>query len=207
MTKIAILILAAGMSSRMGGRDKLLEDADGTPLLARVTQRALATGLPVFVTVPDCNHPRAALVKPGTATVIPVPDRDEGMAASIRAGATALLTDKSAVMILPADMPDLQTSDLLTLAAAFSRQPDAILRATAADGSAGHPVIFPVDLLPALTAVTGDCGARSVIRANPDRLQPLALPENRAVCDLDTPQDWTNWRAAQTGVPNKKADR
>lgn len=207
MTKIAILILAAGKSSRMGGRDKLLEDAGGTALLARVTQRAQATDLPVFVSLPDVRGRRAMLINPGTATLVPVPDRDEGMAASIRAGATALLQDNFAVMILPGDMPDLQTSDLLALARAFSSHPNNILRATAADGTPGHPVIFPADLLPALTAVAGDSGARSVIRANADRLKTLALPDNRATCDLDTPQDWANWHAAQSLDQNTKAGR
>ena len=207
MTKVAILILAAGKSSRMGGRDKLLEDVNGTALLAHVTNRALATGLPVLVAVPDVNHPRATLVKSGTATLIPVPDRDEGMAASIRAGATALLGGNHAVMILPGDMPDLHSSDLTKLVAAFTRQPHNILRATAADGTPGHPVIFPADLVPALIAVTGDAGARSVIRANMDRLQTQALPGNRALCDLDTPQDWAKWRASQTNGQNKRASR
>lgn len=207
MTKIAILILAAGKSSRMGKRDKLLEDVGGTALLARVTQRAQATELPVYVTVPDLRGRRAMLFEPGTVSLVPVPDRDEGMAASIRAGATALLKTDFAVMILPGDMPDLQTSDLLSLAHAFTQHPDVILRATAADGTPGHPVIFPADLLPALTTVTGDSGARSVIRANVDRQRTLALPGSRAICDLDTPQDWANWRAAQTLGKDKKAGR
>jgi len=207
MTKIAILILAAGRSSRMGGRDKLLEEIDGTTLLARVTKRALATGMQVVVTVPDANHPRANLVKTGLASMVPVPDRDEGMAASIRAGVKALQHEETAVMILPADMPDLQTSDLRALSMAFAKRPNNILRATSADGTPGHPVIFPSDLLTALTKVTGDSGARSVIRANQDRLQTLSLPGNRAVCDLDTPQDWAKWRAAQALDQNKKAGR
>ncbi|MFT7596639.1 MAG: molybdenum cofactor cytidylyltransferase [Paracoccaceae bacterium] len=207
MTILAILILAAGTSSRMGGRDKLLECANGTPLLAHVTNQAMATGLPVFITVPDKTHPRAALVATDHVTVIDIPDRLEGMAASIRTGAAALRQDNCALMILPGDMPDLQTSDLLSLANAHAQQPAKILRATSADGIPGHPVIFPADLVPDLMAVTGDAGARSVIEANKDRLQTYALPGNRAICDLDTPQDWAKWRERQPHAKNKKADR
>lgn len=197
MTKIAILILAAGTSSRMGGGDKLQEDANGTPLLARVANRSLATGLPVFVTVPDKFHPRAALVPSDRVTLIEIPDRTEGMAASIRTGAATVQSNKCALMILPGDMPGLETSDLQALVKAHASQPDKIIRATSADGTPGHPVIFPVDLVPDLTTITGDAGARSVIAANTDRLQSCPLPGNRAICDLDTPQDWAKWRAAQ----------
>jgi CTP:molybdopterin cytidylyltransferase MocA len=47
-----ILILAAGASSRMAPRDKLLEQIDGQPLIARSLRTALATGLPVTLTLP-----------------------------------------------------------------------------------------------------------------------------------------------------------
>ena len=52
---IATLLLAAGQSSRMGGRDKLLETVDGVPLLALLTARALRVG-PTFVTLPSPAH-------------------------------------------------------------------------------------------------------------------------------------------------------
>ena len=47
---IPIVILAAGASSRMRGRDKLLELVDGVALLRRQVERALNTGAKVFVT-------------------------------------------------------------------------------------------------------------------------------------------------------------
>ena len=56
---LPILILAAGQSSRMRGRDKLLEEIDGVPLLRRQVDMARAAGLgSVFVTVPEVPHPR-----------------------------------------------------------------------------------------------------------------------------------------------------
>ncbi len=49
---IPILILAAGASRRMNGRDKLLMDVGGECLLRRVVGRAYATGHPVLVALP-----------------------------------------------------------------------------------------------------------------------------------------------------------
>ena len=50
--KLAILILAAGRSSRMQGRDKLLEPVGGAPLVATLVARARKTGAKVFVALP-----------------------------------------------------------------------------------------------------------------------------------------------------------
>ncbi|MEP1498141.1 NTP transferase domain-containing protein, partial [Pseudophaeobacter sp.] len=43
MSKIAILLLAAGASARMRGRDKLMEDIEGAPLLSLICSRAAQT--------------------------------------------------------------------------------------------------------------------------------------------------------------------
>ncbi|WP_149789171.1 nucleotidyltransferase family protein [Lutimaribacter pacificus] len=189
----AILILAAGRSSRMGGADKMQESVDGAPLLAVMAARALATGLPVWVTVPALSHPRARVLPKGV-TPVPVADADEGMAASIRAGVAALPGDVAAVMILPADLPDLSTQDLRLMADTYR---GGILRATAQDGTPGHPVIFPRTLFAELQRLSGDEGARGVLRAHAGILHLLALPAAHATTDLDTPGAWAAWRAAR----------
>lgn len=198
MTKITILILAAGASLRMGAQDKLMQDAQGSPLLARVIGRAKASGLATYVTVPDLAHPRTQLVRKGQATPVPVPGWATGMAASIRAGIAALPQETGGVMIIPGDMPDLQTDDLQALAATAKTAPGAIIRATTASGTPGHPVIFPADLFHELQRLTGDNGARPVIKAHPDRVHTQVLAGNRAIRDLDTPADWAAWTAKQS---------
>ncbi|MFY0310708.1 NTP transferase domain-containing protein [Leisingera sp. D0M16] len=190
MTAIAILLLAAGASSRMQGRDKLMEEVDGEPLLSRICRRAALTGLQVYVTLPSSTHPRAAAI--GTAVPIPVPDADEGMAASIRRGVTALPEGCDGVMILPADMPEVETQDMLRLAARFRGSSSPILRATAEDGTPGHPVLFPSRCFAALKALSGDQGARGVLKGEAVKL--VALPKAHALTDLDTPEDWAAWR-------------
>ncbi len=204
----AILILAGGASSRMRGADKLLERVDGEVLLQRITRAAVATGARVIVALPpDSPARRAVLTRLAPAVlemavlevaVLEVADASSGMSASIRAGVRAA-QGSPGLMIVPADMPELDTDDLGRLVAAFDRQPTRIWRATAADGRQGHPVIFPADLFAALAALQGDAGARHMLLAHADRLSPLALPENHAVTDLDTPEAWAEWRARNPG--------
>ncbi len=193
MKNIAILLLAAGASSRMRGRDKLMELVGGVPLLSLICSRAAQTGLPCYVMVPTLDHPRVSAT--ATAHVVPVPDASEGMAASIRAGVRALGDNIEAVMILPCDMPELHTTDLLHLASHFHSSASPVLRATASDGTPGHPVLFPRRCFPALSQITGDQGARGLLRS--EKVELVSLPCKRAVTDLDTPEAWAEWRARQ----------
>ncbi len=191
----AILILAAGASSRMGGVDKLLLTLDGMAQLRRIALAALATGWPVLVALPPADPLRRAALAGLQVTVVPVPDQAEGIAATLRAGARAA-AGATALMILPADLPELEAPDLAALIAAHAAEPGAIHRGAAA-GVGGHPVILPADLLPALVDLHGDRGARDLIAAEAGRLRLLELPGRRAVLDLDTPEEWAAWLSAR----------
>lgn len=198
MTTLSIAIPAAGASRRMRGADKLLEQVDGLPLLRRQVMRALATGTHVMVTLPDAGHARNTVLDGLGAQRVSVPDAALGMASSIRAAVAARPSGTRALLVMPADMPDLRTVDLQKVIAAFAKSADPIvLQATSADGVPGHPVVFPEDCFDALAQVKGDEGARAVVQANRHRLHRLALPGQRATTDLDTPEAWARWRAAQ----------
>ena len=194
MTSPAILLLAAGSSSRMRGADKLMEPVDGVPLLLRQARVALGTGVSVIVTLPVDRPARAAVLAGLDLVTVPVPDSALGLSASIRAGVRA--AGARPVLVLLADLPEITTDDLSLLLARHAAAPDLILRATAADGTPGHPVLFPDWALPGLAALTGDSGARDLLLQHRNRTDLIALPARHAVTDLDTPEDWAAWRAA-----------
>ena len=186
--EVCILLLAAGASSRMRGGDKLLERVDGVPLVRRQVLAALATGCEVVVCLPDSTGPRFAALDGLECRIVPVPDAGMGMSASIRAG---LVGQSGAVMILPADMPEIEADDLVAVLDAFDGS--VICRGASEDGRAGHPVVFPERYLEQLRGLEGDQGAKAVLRSEPVKLVPL--PGRRALVDLDTPEDWAAWRA------------
>ncbi|MBO9472128.1 nucleotidyltransferase family protein [Shimia sp. R10_1] len=192
---LTILVLAAGSSSRMRGGDKLLEDIEGAPLLRIITSRALATGANVMVALPlDKPNRMEALAGLSVQSVF-VPDADNGMAHSLRAGVAALSDETTAVMILPADMPEIEEFDLQTMINALKATPEAILRGATAAQVPGHPVLFPRRFFPELLRLSGDKGARDVLKANKQSITLVPLPENHALVDLDTPEQWESWRA------------
>ena len=193
MSGTAIILLAAGASRRMGGRDKLLETVRGQPLLRDRAAACSAAGARAVLVVlpPESPARRAAL--DGLA-VIPVtaPEAAEGMAASIRAGVAALPAGTTSVLLVLADMPDLTAADLAAVMAGFDPDDPAICRGAGPGGQPGHPVLFPARLFPALTRLRGDAGARAVAVTEPATLVPL--PGDHASTDLDTPEDWARWR-------------
>ena len=193
MGGVFILLAAAGASRRMRGADKLLEKVEGEPILRRAAQAALRTGQPVLVTLPKGNAERAAALD-GLALEAKEIDASEGMAASLRTGvAAAREAGANGVLVMLADMPEIETNALRRLIAAFEGAPDKITRAATDSGQPGNPVILPARLFTALYSVTGDTGARAVVQSETPILCPL--PGKAAITDLDTPEDWAAWRA------------
>ena len=199
MDSVAILVPAAGSSSRMRGRDKLMEEIDGVPLLLRTVGRALRTGCKVLVTVPQDRPGRVAALRTldhPNLMIGPPLDAREGMSVSLRHGAgwaSDAHPAPAGLMILLADMPDVTTQDIQTVLSAFVQAPDRVHRAVSQSGQPGHPVVFPRRLFRQLAEVTGDSGAREVM-AN-EALVTVPLPGDHASTDLDTPEDWVAWRA------------
>jgi CTP:molybdopterin cytidylyltransferase MocA len=194
---LGIVLPAAGASSRMRGRDKLLEEVDGTPVLLRQVQRALSTDLPVLVTLPPEYEDRAATLDAVAHRALEtrrVPDAASGISASLRVSAYwAAERGLSGLMIVLPDMPDLTAEDIRAVAALHATHPRDVIRATDAEGRFGHPTLLPARLLPALVTLRGDAGARDVIAR--EKMRPCPLGGTRATLDLDTPEAWAAWRA------------
>lgn len=197
--RIAILLLAAGASRRMRGRDKLLEKIDGTPLLRRVADAACASAARDVVVVLGARAEARAKALAG----LPIqttqnPDWESGMASSIRSGITALDPAVEAALILLGDMPDVDVSLIDRVLGGFDPQNGIdIVRPVSASGPVGNPVLFGRRHFPALQALSGDAGAKSVIAANRDSVLDLPTADDRSLVDLDTPEAWAAWRARQ----------
>lgn len=196
MTQRTVLLLAAGASRRMAGRDKLLEVVDGIPLITRQAKAAIAVADKVLVTIAPDRPDRLKALEPiqDQLVVVPVPDASSGMSASFRAASKSELSGP--VMVLPCDMPELTIEHLRKVWQAYEINKERIVRGATMEGSPGHPVIFPPDLIPEFAKLTGDEGARSILKKNQPRIVKTPLPGEAAITDLDTPEAWDRWRAS-----------
>ena len=193
---IGAVILAAGGSTRMRGADKLLEEVADQPLIRRVATAVQAAGVDevrcVLRTDDATRH--AALGGLGVG-ITRNPRAADGMATSIAAGIAALSLECNAALIVMADMPEVEPGDIDRLIAGFDPGEDrAIVRATAPDGTPGHPVLFGRRFFEALMRLEGDRGAREVVAEHPEFVVDVVFDGARALTDLDTPEAWAAWR-------------
>jgi nicotine blue oxidoreductase len=158
---VAGVVLAAGAGSRFG-RPKVLVDN----WLSRAVAALDGGGCcPVMVTL------GAAVVDvPTPATPVDVPDWQDGVSASVRAGVTAAhaVTSPSGVVLTLVDLPDVDAAVVARVIGASQRAPGALVRAVY-DGRPGHPVYLGADHVDALLAsLDGDRGAGPFLAARSD---------------------------------------
>ena len=135
----ALLILAAGQSTRMRGEDKLVRHVNGMPLVRHVAETALGTSLDVFCVVSE-SFPdrRKALAGLDLQVITSSPGP---MSLSMRTGLEAIPHGDAIVLL--ADMPEITTEDITAIATAGIADPEKIYRGTSANGQPGHPVFLP----------------------------------------------------------------
>ncbi len=194
---VSAILLAAGASSRMEGRDKLLEEVEGEPVLRRAARALAESGAAeVIAVIRAQDEARRATLAGLAVRVVENPAAVEGMASSIRAGLAAARPDADAAIIALADMPEIATAHANALIAAYDPSAGrAICRAADEEGRPGHPVLFGRRFFESLSRLTGDEGARDVLRENAELVALAPTPGRAARLDLDTPEAWAAWRA------------
>lgn len=180
--RVVAVVLAAGLSSRFGA-DKLLQTLAGKPLAAHIADTLASMPLTYRVAICPADQPdRRALFVARGFTIVENPDPSRGMASSLALAAQrAIDLDADAMLVCLADMPNVTADHLLALIEA-SAVNDIV--ATESAGVRSPPAIFARSVLPQLIELTGDQGARHLLRAAATIEAPTDL-----VRDIDTPGD------------------
>jgi molybdenum cofactor cytidylyltransferase len=184
------LILAAGAATRFGCAKQLLP-LGGEPLIRHTLRRALAAELHgVIVVVGASATEVAAAVADLPVSVVVNPDFAVGQSTSLRAGVEAAsAAGSSAVVVLLADQPEIQSGAIAAVVDGHRRTGALIVQATYG-GTPSHPVLFARKLFPELLQVTGDEGARAVIQRHADDRLRVEVDAGSPPPDIDTEQDY-----------------
>lgn len=193
------ILLAAGRGRRFdpqGVRSKLLQRIEGREVAARACH-ALAAGCDQVIAVvrPDSPVALTQVLQQAGAQVVVCADADLGMGHSLAAAARAVLARHDpvdAVMVMPADMPWMSAETPRALRRFWTAMPAAerpvcIAQPTLPDGTTGHPVLFGRDHFNTLCELSGDAGARELLRRHPPAT--LMLNDPGILQDIDVPSD------------------
>jgi molybdenum cofactor cytidylyltransferase len=199
VSRIAAIILAAGLSTRMG-RPKPMLLWRGRTLLARAADVAIDGGFdPVLAVINDSPEPAAELarhsLRPGSGQaprihIVVNPDAHRGIGTSIRRGIAQLLSIDphiAAAAILLADQPLITAPILRELTAAY-RAAGKPVAAADMGGPIGPPLVISASLFHELLALPDDRGAASIWKQHPDWVAHFPCPA--AAADVDTPGDF-----------------
>ncbi len=184
----AVVVLAAGASSRMG-RSKPLVEMDGAPLLARVLETARAAGVgPTVLVLGDRAAEVRARLDLNGGIVVENPDYRRGMSTSLRAGVAAVPPGARRVAIVLADQPFVSPGTLRALAARASTGDGAIFVPTYR-GVWGNPVMFDLSLSPELASLDGDVGCRGMFPRHGAEIREVPVDDPGILVDFDTPEE------------------
>lgn len=194
---IAGIVLAAGRSSRLG-RPKQLLDLHGQPLLRVTLDRVLASQLDeVFVVLGHEADAIRAVISDLPVQIVRNPIAAQGQSTSVLAGmAAAAPRQPEALVFLLGDQPQIEPSLINALVAQWRETSAAVVAPDYTDGI-GNPILFDRRVLPELASLTGDTGARAIVRAHQAigdlALLPVPAP---APQDVDTEEDYAALLAA-----------
>ncbi|MFZ3181337.1 MAG: nucleotidyltransferase family protein [Methylocystis silviterrae] len=187
---IAAVLLAAGASKRFGENNKLLSDFGGKPLIRRVAEAIVCSGVEIVV-VTGCDRPQIEKALEG------LPLRfahnlnwESGMGSSIAIGINALGQQTQGAFVVPGDLPFL-TSDLITdLMAVFMESRGALITyPTTSIGEQRNPVLWPRRFFPSLAALSGSLGAKHLLQNCEDAQKQAHVFDESAYIDIDAPND------------------
>ncbi|MFC0410515.1 NTP transferase domain-containing protein [Roseomonas elaeocarpi] len=186
--RVAAVVLAAGLSRRMGPVNKLLaEDDAGRTMVARVVDNVLASRATEVIVVTGHEHERVAATLDGRAIrFVHAPDYAEGLAASLRAGVAALPDEVEGALICLGDMPLVSAETLDRLIGAFDPAAGRAAVQPVHEGQPGNPVLWGREFFPEILELAGDKGARALLTRHAPRLATVNTADDGVLRDFDT---------------------
>jgi molybdenum cofactor cytidylyltransferase len=182
---VAAILLAAGESRRWGAGNKLLAPVDGKPMVRRTAEAILkSTVRPVLVVIGHEAADIEAALAGLNLSFHHAQDFAEGMSASLKAGVAVVPSACAGALICLGDMPFVRPATLDRLFTAHTGQ--AALFPTYR-GKRGNPVLLARSVFADIIRLTGDGGARTILKAIPDQVGELAVDDPGVLRDVDRP--------------------
>ena len=185
---ISAIVLAAGLSRRMGDVQKLVMLYQAKPLLGHMLtslEEADLVGKVVAVT----GHESDAVRDVCSSYAVEIAHNKnfkDGLASSIKVGVQACEAGSDGILICHGDMPLINQDHIQTLCMAFQRNSDKII-IPSFEGRQGNPVLWPKSYFSRLKFLKGDQGAKAILQENTDSIIRIDFEDKAIMFDVDDP--------------------
>ena len=186
---ISGILLAAGLSSRMGEPKQLLPFGESTIVETVVDSMLGAKFNEVIVVVGHCATEIRAQLRTRPVKIVFNPDYREGMLTSAQAGIREL-QESDAFALMLVDQPFI-TSELIDRVVDGYVQTDKGITLPSYNYKRGHPVIFDrryTDEVLGLDVESG--GVRTLFKKNSDDIHYVPVDTDRVLRDIDYREDY-----------------
>jgi molybdenum cofactor cytidylyltransferase len=185
---VIAIVLAAGKSSRMG-RNKMLADFHGMPMVSATLSKVLQSSVDHVVVVTGHQHELVAAeaAKLGVTTIYN-PDYADGLSTSLVCGLRGAIAQRAdAVIVCLADMPLVEGKLIDRLIAAYSPVEHRTIVVPTFMGQFGNPVLWGGEHFDRLLSLAGDQGARTLIEELKSEAVEIDAGNDSVLRDADTP--------------------
>jgi molybdenum cofactor cytidylyltransferase len=189
ISNIALIILAAGNSSRLG-KPKQLVVFNGETLLERIAREALESVCsPIIVVTGNDSETFRQRLKSYRLQIVENEHWQQGMGSSISLGIERLIETKAdldGVVLCVCDQPFVTAETINNLVRVFQEQKSKIIASEYGD-VLGVPALFDKSLFTELADLDGKTGAKKIIEKYRGETFALDFPEGEI--DVDTKED------------------
>jgi molybdenum cofactor cytidylyltransferase len=198
---ISAVVLAAGLSARMG-RPKLLLPYGERTVIEQVVSMLLSSPADEVLVVTGHEREAVELALAGwPVRAVFNPDYAAGeMLSSVQVGLEAAVPASRAALLAVGDMPAVEAGVVAQLVAAYRSLPESPQPSGRCSDDcvyipsyrmrAGHPVLVPRSYWPAILALPRGASLRSAWQAEGSRIHWVTVDTPSVLRDMDTPTDY-----------------
>ncbi len=190
---IKAILLAAGSSTRMGAKNKLLLPYQGQAMVLHILEKLEQLFLQDILVVTGFEEQRiTAALAEKKVRFVKNPYYSKGMTSSIQTGILNCTSDTEGFMICLGDMPFLSVEDYQLLLKKFKETASlgARIVVPTVDEKRGNPVIFSAHFRDALLMHPAPNGCKAILKENENGILEVALKNKRAFFDIDTEEEY-----------------
>ncbi len=190
--KLGAVVLAAGLSSRMGSQ-KLLLPWEGSTVIETVVNTLIQSGISEIVVVTGRDADQIAKLMGGknVQTIFNPEFTNGNMVTSLVTGLRKLQAKVDAALMVLGDQPQMKESTVKQVVEEWKQSPDSLC-IPSYQMRRGHPWVIPARLWDGLFTLEPHQTMRDFIRMNEREIRYVLVDTPTILADLDTPEEYKN---------------